>query len=183
MENYPIIFFIIGAFGSLVKDIMKDNCLEMPKKDKGKIYLGALGGMTIGGIAGYLIDGNPITAFLAGYAGTTVIENLISSNGKIEVKEKKTIEEIITEIAKKNEVDPDLAIRVAHCESALNPAAINTNKNGTRDRGLYQINDYWHKNVSDSQAFDPVFSTEYFCKRVKEGFLSDWNASKNCWSK
>lgn len=51
--------------------------------------------------------------------------------------------------------DPNLAAAVAMAESGGDPQAKNTNKDGSRDRGLWQINTV-HKSVSDACAFDPV---------------------------
>lgn len=45
-------------------------------------------------------------------------------------------------------------------ESAGNPAATNTNKDGSIDRGLYQFNNKAHPNITDDIAFDPVKATE-----------------------
>lgn len=33
------------------------------------------------------------------------------------------------------------ALRIANCESGYNPAALNHNRNGTHDRGIFQLND------------------------------------------
>jgi peptidoglycan hydrolase-like protein with peptidoglycan-binding domain len=51
-----------------------------------------------------------------------------------------------------------LAIAVCLAESAGNPHAVNTygNKPPSRDRGLWQINDHYHPDVSDAVAFDPT---------------------------
>ena len=70
-------FLIPGAIGALVKDIVKDNKLCLPKVQEGHILMGFCGGMIIGAGAGYIIDGNPITAFLAGFTGSQVIESLV----------------------------------------------------------------------------------------------------------
>jgi hypothetical protein len=50
-----------------------------------------------------------------------------------------------------------LAIAVALAESAGRTDAVGTagNHPPSRDRGLWQINSYWHPEVSDAQAFDP----------------------------
>jgi peptidoglycan hydrolase-like protein with peptidoglycan-binding domain len=50
-----------------------------------------------------------------------------------------------------------LAIAVALAESGGRTHVVNTagNHPPSRDRGLWQINDYWHPEVSDAQAFDP----------------------------
>ena len=187
-----IFYFIIGAGGALTKDILHDNSFTLPKIQKDRIVLGFLGGTIVGGIVGILVDENPVNAFTAGFAGTSVIESLLNSNSKkklapFQPKQKEemprdeTIPEMIQRIAKEKGVDPNLALRVAKCESSLNPKATNENENGTIDRGLFQINDYWHRGVTDEQAFDPVFSTKYFCDRVNKGKLSDWDATRNCW--
>ena len=183
MENFLIILFAAGAAGALIKDLLKDNAIEIPKKTNGNFCLGFLGGMITGGCAGMLIDGNPTTAFLAGYAGTSVIENLLVKKNEENKNKKKDIEDIIRMVARQESVDPDLAIRVADCESKLVPSAENRNKDGSRDRGIFQINDKWHPEVDDATAFDIVLSTRFFCKAFKEGHLDWWLATKKCWEK
>lgn len=71
------IIFLAGISGGLTSDILNDNCIELPKKIDGKLYLGWVGAMIIGGIAGVLIDGSPITAFMAGFTGKAIIERLL----------------------------------------------------------------------------------------------------------
>jgi murein DD-endopeptidase MepM/ murein hydrolase activator NlpD len=53
--------------------------------------------------------------------------------------------------------DPQTATAVALAESAGDPAAVGVNQDQwrSRDRGLWQINDHWHPEVSDACAFDP----------------------------
>lgn len=50
------------------------------------------------------------------------------------------------------------AVAVALAESGGNPLAVNVNSDSqhSRDRGLWQINAYWHPEVSDAAAFDPA---------------------------
>lgn len=45
-----------------------------------------------------------------------------------------------------------LALSIAKAESGLNPQAVNYNRNGTKDVGVFQINDC--HNFSDSERFD-----------------------------
>lgn len=177
------IFFLCGIAGALSKDIIKDNSLELPNKKDGKLMLGFLGGTITGGIAGMFVDGNPVTAFLAGYAGTSVIEGLLVEKKSKTIKTEESIEKIIRQIAKEEKVDPDLAIRVAECESGLNPTARNYNSPDSVDRGLFQINSKYHPHVSDIEADNPEFATRFFCKAFKEGNLCWWNATKSCWEK
>jgi len=76
MEIWPL--FLAGATGALISDIIQDNCLVMPSfKDK-TLYLGCFGGIAIGSLAGYIIDGSMITAFMGGYVGKSIITSLIS---------------------------------------------------------------------------------------------------------
>ena len=72
-----LFIFLAGAFGALVSDILNDNCLEIPKNLDGKFFLGAAGGIIIGGVAGLLIDGSFLTAFMAGFTGKAIILRLI----------------------------------------------------------------------------------------------------------
>ena len=181
MEMLLIICFVAGAAGALAKDILQDNSLVLPRIVNGNFSLGFLGGMVTGGLAGYLIDGNPTTAFLAGYAGTSVIENLLSKKNSQKSPIEGVTEKIIIKIAKREGIDPALAVRVARCESNLKTTAENVNASGSRDRGLFQINDKWHPSVSDEEAFNPIFATEFFCKAVSEGHLDWWNATRSCW--
>jgi len=87
----------------------------------------------------------------------------------------------IRKIANEYEVDPDLAVKVAKCESNLNPLAININVSGSVDRGLFQWNDFWHPEVSNDCAFNIECSTAFFCQAVKNGNLNWWNSSRHCW--
>lgn len=103
--------------------------------------------------------------------------------------QKTRMEIIIRKAAQKeglSKQQENIAVAVARCESELNPKA--TNKIGNHpststDRGLYQWNDYWHKEISDECAFNPECATKAFCRAVKDGHLNWWNASRECWKK
>lgn len=127
-----------------------------------------------------------------GLVGTILITIVLFYFGKKEVVDKirekhlpeakfESIEDTIKRIAKAEGVDPNLALRVAKCESGLNPAIQNENTLGSLDRGLYQWNNRWHPEITDEVAFDVEESTLAFCKAVKAGHLDWWNASKKCW--
>lgn len=73
-----VVIFGAGIAGGLIADILNDNCLELPKVNSGKFYMGFLGGTLIGGFAGLLIDGSFITAFMGGFMGKEVIGRLVS---------------------------------------------------------------------------------------------------------
>ena len=180
MEQFYLLL-IAGAVGALIKEILEDNKVKLPNILKGELDLGFLGSLLIGGFVGYTVDGSYLTAAMAGFVGFSAIQNLVPSALKAKNSETKSIEDTIRTIAKSEMVDTELAVAIAKCESGLNPTAINTNTDGSRDRGLFQINEKYHPEVTDQQAFDPIFSTQFFCKAFKAGHLSWWNASKKCW--
>lgn len=97
--------------------------------------------------------------------------------------DKNAIKRMIRETARKYGVDQDLAVRVAQCESGLNPNAKRVNVGGSVDRGLYQWNDRYHPDITDAAAYDPKTATELFCQAVSKEHLSWWNASRHCWEK
>lgn len=70
-------------------------------------------------------------------------------------------------------------IQVAKCESGLNPDAMNKNRNGTFDVGLYQINSvHKQKNMTDVERnIDYAYSLF-----IRQGF-SPWLSSSKCWNK
>jgi hypothetical protein len=183
MSASLIVLFIAGAMGALAKDVISDNQLQVPKKLNGNFCLGFCGGMLAGGFVGMLVDNNPTTAFFAGYSGTAVLENLLAKPVVIPPVSSSTVELLIRKIAAEKKVDPELAVLVAKCESGLNPLAKHTNILGSVDRGLYQINSKYHPEVSDTQAFDPEFSINFFCDAVIAGKISMWSASQKCWDK
>jgi hypothetical protein len=178
-----IILFLLGLAGAITKDIIQDNTIKLPKKADGNLMLGSIGGAIIGGFAGILIDGNPTMAFMSGYAGTSIISNLVLSSKTETNNEEKSVEETIRLVAIREKADQDLAMRVAKCESNLNPKALNINKDGSRDRGIFQINDKYHPEITDEMAYNPAIATTFFCNAVKAGNLTWWSATQKCWDK
>ena len=56
--------------------------------------------------------------------------------------------------------DPQTAVAVALAESGGDTQALGRNADGSRDRGLWQINDHAHAEVSDACAFDPACNAQ-----------------------
>lgn len=68
-----------------------------------------------------------------------------------------------------------LAVAVAQAESGFNCLASNTQgnyPNDSTDRGLWQINDYWHPDVSNSCAYDCACNAKETVRISRGG--SDW---------
>ena len=84
-----------------------------------------------------------------------------------------SIKDLVFRLSKEYGVSPALSLRVAKCESGLNPDAI-----GDRgySRGLWQIHKKHHPYVTDDQAFDPEWSTRWSLEKIKQG-----NDLWTCW--
>jgi len=65
------------------------------------------------------------------------------------------------------------AVAVALAESGGGCQAKNVNSGGSIDRGLWQINNYWHKEVSDSCAYDCHCNAKAAYKISNKG--ADWH--------
>jgi len=69
---------------------------------------------------------------------------------------RKLFKKRVWEAAHKAEVPALVVCRQINLESGFDPAAVGNVD--PRDRGLVQINSYWHPEVTDEKAFDPSFS-------------------------
>lgn len=101
--------------------------------------------------------------------------------------DKQFIKEIITMKAKEYGVNAQVAIKIAECESSLNIDAFNpSNRDGSSDKGLYQINSV-HYETTQSLGLDVKSSMydniEYAMMLMKENGTRDWYSSQHCWSK
>lgn len=73
------------------------------------------------------------------------------------------------------------ALCIAKNESGFRPDALYVNKTGSRDRGVFQINDKYHPHVTDAQAYDVDFSIKYAYKlRMDWGNWNAWMARTKC---
>jgi len=84
------------------------------------------------------------------------------------------IERKIREIAReKNFQWEDYLIRLAYCENdTLHPKR--RGEIDENDRGIFQINSYWHPEVSDECAFDIRCATEWTMWRIESGHKNEW---------
>ena len=98
-----------------------------------------------------------------------------------------TIPKLITRICKEQGIEPELGLAVAECENLrwpgdfFDPKRTLINSPRSIDRGVFMINNFYHPQVTDDQAFDPEFATKWFCQMVKGGNLNAWSASMPCW--
>jgi hypothetical protein len=73
---------------------------------------------------------------------------------------------------------------ILKCESGNNQSARHLNSNGTWDIGVAQINLTWGK-VAEKMGINILTregNLEFMTYLIKKDGLSDWKASKSCWS-
>lgn len=101
-----------------------------------------------------------------------------------EIAEERPIltEDLIRQKARENNLNEEKVIFIAKCESQINPNALGdgnlsckkTNK-PMRSRGIWQINECGHPEISDEQAFDKNWSTDWAMNIFKKGGeLKEW---------
>ena len=121
-----------------------------------------------------------VTFFLATYMiGWNTI---VSSIGLAVQVENTQAEEVITitwqdevkSLLKDYGVNVEYASKLIQCESSWNPKAVHQNK-GSVDRGLWQINSYFHPEVSKDCAFDTACSTIEAIKIIKTKGFDEWS--------
>lgn len=77
---------------------------------------------------------------------------------------------------------PDVFVDIARCESASDPTAVHLNPNGSRDHGLWQINDRWWRPLFESlDPYDPVDNAAMAALVYAEQGLAAWEPSRHCW--
>jgi hypothetical protein len=90
----------------------------------------------------------------------------------------KSVEQQIRDIAKEHNFKwPDYLVRLADCESKLNPLSVNDKNNNpswSKDRGLFQFNSHWQSKISDECAFDIRCSTEKTMEYINAGRQHLW---------
>lgn len=87
-----------------------------------------------------------------------------------------SLRDVVSRIAVAEKVPPWLFCELVEIESRWNPQAVNINKNGTIDRGLYQINTTAHPGVN---VADIVESGHYAAKYLRGLYdrLGSWRAA------
>lgn len=84
-------------------------------------------------------------------------------------------------------LNADLAVCIAEHESQFRPDALGDRHltcpmtgEPQRSRGLFQISDCWHPEVSDEVAFSVSSSTEWALNRMQQGYLHEWSTYDRC---
>ncbi len=85
------------------------------------------------------------------------------------------IEEYIRREADRIGVDGEKAVKIAMCESSLIPTI---HGDSGESVGLWQIHLPAHPTITEAQAKDPVWSTQWALENMKEGKWDMWTCHK-----
>ncbi|MBK5255235.1 MAG: transglycosylase SLT domain-containing protein [Vicinamibacteria bacterium] len=84
-------------------------------------------------------------------------------------------------------INADLAVCIAEHESRFRPDALGDSHltcpmtgEPQRSRGLFQISDCWHPEVSDEVAFSVSSATEWALARMQRGYAREWSTYGRC---
>ena len=72
-------------------------------------------------------------------------------------------------------VSPAVVKKVIECESQYKITALG---DGGHSRGLVQIHDKYHPDVSDEEAYNPQFAVDFLVQKLKEGQGRQWTCFK-----
>jgi hypothetical protein len=106
------------------------------------------------------------------------------------VAQAQSLNEVITDKARENGVNPTLASKIAYCESTdrqFNDSGkpLQGERN-PKDIGLFQINEKYHLKTSQDLGYD-IYTTEgnigYAMWLLKNEGSQHWDSSKPCWGK
>lgn len=106
-----------------------------------------------------------------------VEKNIQQERGQLPKTEKKnlTMEQRIRRIAGEHDFRwPGYLVRLARCESKMDPTATNSNGKYGTDRGLFQINNKYHPEVSDECAFSVRCATKWTMEMINNGEQHQW---------
>lgn len=97
---------------------------------------------------------------------------------------KEEVQNLIIQYSQQYGISADLPLRVANCESGFNE--ISANKTSSA-RGVFQYLSSTWKNTEAGRAglsvMDADANVHMAIKSIASGGISNWSASKSCWSK
>jgi hypothetical protein len=81
-------------------------------------------------------------------------------------------------ILTKNYPQQELLMNLIKHESRFDPAAVHNNGKWGRDRGILQINNKYHHEVSDACAYDLKCSLDWGMWMIDSGHANEWSSYK-----
>jgi len=119
------------------------------------------------------IDMGKVKAYLPKPTQTEKLQKSIDLIGQ-----KVFVLQLIQFYSSKYEVNPNLAFKIANCESGLNPTINNKNSSAT---GIYQFIKSTFKANCEGVADDPEYNISCAIKMISQGKINHWSASRACW--
>ena len=107
---------------------------------------------------------------------------LVAYNSILNPREafKEEIKSVIITKAVRNNIDPELFLKIAMCESGLNPMAINPTSSAS---GLFQFLPSTWSNWGKGDVFDVNDNVDAAIRLFLARGTAPWNPSKSCWQK
>lgn len=118
-----------------------------------------------------MIGGNTIWGW-----AKSLEKNFVVENTKAEEVITITWQDEVKSLLKEYGVNVEYATKIIQCESSWNPKAFHQNK-GSIDRGLWQLNSYFHPEVSKDCAYDTACSTIEAIRIIKSKGFGEWVCS------
>ena len=120
-----------------------------------------------------MIGANTIIDWAKSLERAFMVENVKAE----EVVTNLTWQEEVRNLLKDYGIDLVKAEKIIYCESRWNPQAINYNK-GSVDYGLWQINNFYHPEVSKDCALDAGCSTMEAIRIIKTKGFGEWSCNR-----
>jgi hypothetical protein len=132
-------------------------------------------------IKGYILLGTTLfaTGLILGshYYTEFYTSNLIPVVTATEVEKELPMREWVLQELEKNGIDSYEAYRIIKCESGWNKLAINKNRDGSYDIGLWQLNEKWQPSSRECK-FDYKCATAQAIKLIKKQGFKPWICSR-----
>lgn len=71
-----LLYAACGAAGGLSAELLKSGYIELPHRRDRRLYLGSIGGVLFGCVAGLIGDAGPLNAFVWGLGGVGFVAGL-----------------------------------------------------------------------------------------------------------
>lgn len=139
------------------------------------------------GLAGLTLAAQ-IGSFATGASAPLVTTTVPMEGPKVEIA-KKELPELIVDSAKLYEIDPEIAVAIARCESRIRQydatGQVLRGELTPADVGIFQINEKYHLERSRGLGYD-IYTSEgnigYAMWLLKKEGQKHWKASSKCWA-
>jgi len=104
----------------------------------------------------------------------TIVEEYKSKDQQLDYENNRGVIKTIEDVCNEEGFDLELAVKIAACESYINPYFIGLNNNGSIDRGVFALNSEHYGQIPNECAFNVECATRIFVQQAKAGKINDW---------